>query len=300
MAGDAAIHSGVVTTDTHCPYCAFQCGMTLVPDDADGETRLTVTSRNYPTNKGGLCRKGWTAAELLTSPDRLTTPLMRDRKDGPLRPASWDEALDRIAETIRATQQAHGLGAVGIFGGGGLTNEKSYMLGKFARVALRTPNIDYNGRFCMASAAAAGIKAFGMDRGMPFPLEDIPETDVILLVGGNPAESLPVMMQYFEEHQRRGGRLIVVDPRVTPTAAMASLHLPITPGTDGALANGLLNVVIQKGFWITTSSKSERRDSTPSGAPSPPTGPTGWNASPASRPRRSRTPRACSAPPRPP
>ena len=167
---------GVVTTDTHCPYCAFQCGMTLVPDDAAGETRLTVTSRDYPTNKGGLCRKGWTAAELLTSPDRLTTPLMRDRKDGPLRPASWDEALDRIADTIRATQQAHGLGAVGIFGGGGLTNEKSYMLGKFARVALRTPNIDYNGRFCMASAAAAGIKAFGMDRGMPFPLEDIPQS----------------------------------------------------------------------------------------------------------------------------
>jgi assimilatory nitrate reductase catalytic subunit len=252
MAGDAAIHAdagaGVVTTDTHCPYCAFQCGMTLVPEDAGEGTRLTVASRDYPTNKGGLCRKGWTAAELLTSPDRLTTPLMRDRKDGPLRPASWNEALDRIAATIKVTQDAFGPGAVGIFGGGGLTNEKSYMLGKFARVALRTPNIDYNGRFCMASAAAAGIKAFGLDRGMPFPLEDIPETDVILLVGGNPAESLPVMMQYFEEHQRRGGRLIVIDPRVTPTAAMATLHLPITPGTDGALANGLLNVAIQKGL----------------------------------------------------
>jgi assimilatory nitrate reductase catalytic subunit len=248
MAGDAAIQIGNLTTDTHCPYCAFQCGMTLVPDDASGEMRLTVTARDYPTNKGGLCRKGWTAAELLTSPDRLTTPLMRDRKDGPLRPASWDEALDQIADTIRTTQQAYGPASVGIFGGGGLTNEKSYMLGKFARVALQTPNIDYNGRFCMASAAAAGIKAFGLDRGLPFPLEDIPQTDVILLVGGNPAESLPVMMQYFEEHQRRGGKLIVADPRVTPTAAMANLHLQITPGTDGALGNGLLNSVIRQGL----------------------------------------------------
>jgi assimilatory nitrate reductase catalytic subunit len=257
MAGDAAIQIGNLTTDTHCPYCAFQCGMTLVPegaigtmvpDDASGETRLTVTARDYPTNKGGLCRKGWTAAELLTSPDRLTTPLMRDRKDGPLRPASWNAALDRIADTIRTTQQAYGPASVGIFGGGGLTNEKSYMLGKFARVALQTPNIDYNGRFCMASAAAAGTKAFGLDRGLPFPLEDIPQTDVILLVGGNPAEALPVMMQYFEEHQRRGGKLIVVDPRVTPTAAMASLHLQITPATDGALGNGLLNSVIRQGL----------------------------------------------------
>src|SRR3954468_1043154 len=222
--------------------------MTLVPDDANGEMRVRVTARDFPTNKGGLCRKGWTAAELLTSPDRLTTPLMRDRKDGPLRPASWDEALDRIAATIKVAQDAFGPGAVGIFGGGGLTNEKSYMLGKFARVALRTPNIDYNGRFCMASAAAAGTKAFGLDRGLPFPLEDIPQTDVILLVGGNPAESLPVMMQYFEEHQRRGGKLIVADPRITPTAAMANLHLPITPGTDGALANGLLNVAVRQGY----------------------------------------------------
>ncbi|EWY36171.1 hypothetical protein N825_29390 [Skermanella stibiiresistens SB22] len=234
-------------TETHCPYCAFQCGMTLVREETADGPRLTVHSRDFPTNRGGLCRKGWTAADLLTSPERLTTPLMRDRKDGPLRPVLWDAALDRIAGTIRATQEAHGPAAVGVFGGGGMTNEKSYALGKFARVGLGTPNIDYNGRFCMASAAAAGIKAFGLDRGLPFPLEDIEKADVILLVGGNPAESLPVMMQYFEEQKRRGGRLIVVDPRLTPTAALASLHLQITPGTDGALGNGLLNVLIQQG-----------------------------------------------------
>ena len=85
-----------------------------------------------------------------------------------------------------------------MFGGGGLTNEKAYMLGKFARVALRTANIDYNGRFCMASAAAAAIRAFGIDRGLPFPLADIPGAQAILLVGGNPAETMPPVMQYFD------------------------------------------------------------------------------------------------------
>ena len=95
------------------------------------------------------------------------------------------------------------------------------MLGKFARVALRTANIDYNGRFCMASAAAAGLRAFGIDRGLPFPLQDIPGAEAILLVGGNPADTMPPLMQYFEEQRRRGGKLIVVDPRRSATAKLA-------------------------------------------------------------------------------
>ncbi len=231
--------------ETHCPYCALQCGM-VVGRAEDG--RWAVGARDFPVNKGGLCRKGWTAAELLDAPDRLTTPLIRDRKDGPLRPATWDEALDRIAASLLGIKTAHGADAIGVFGGGGLTNEKAYQLGKFARVALGTANIDYNGRFCMASAAAAGLRAFGIDRGLPFPLEDIPGADVILLVGGNPAETMPPIMQYFEEQRRRGGKLIVVDPRRSPTAKLATHHLQVTPGTDGALANGLLHVVIQRGL----------------------------------------------------
>jgi assimilatory nitrate reductase catalytic subunit len=214
--------------------------MTLVEQDG----RLVVTARDFPTNKGGLCRKGFTAAELLDARDRLTSPLLRSHKGGALRPVSWDTALDRVAEGIRAIQAAHGPDAVGVFGGGGLTNEKCYMLGKFARVALRTANIDYNGRFCMASGAAAGLRAFGIDRGLPFPLEDIPGAEVVLLVGSNPADTMPPLMQYFEEQRRRGGKLIVVDPRRSATAKLASLHLQATPGTDGALANGLLNVAI--------------------------------------------------------
>jgi assimilatory nitrate reductase catalytic subunit len=232
-------------TATHCPYCALQCGMNLVPD---GDL-LTVAARpDFPTNKGGLCQKGWTSTDLLAHPDRLTMPYIRDRKGDELRPCDWDEALDRIVTEIRLAQQKYGLDSVGIFGGGGLTNEKAYMLGKFARVALRTPNIDYNGRFCMSSAAAAGIKAFGIDRGLPFPLEDIPGAETILLIGSNPAETMPPIMQYFEEHRNRGGHLIVADPRRTPTAQNAAVFLQLTPGTDGALANGLLHIAMADGL----------------------------------------------------
>ena len=236
---------GPQVTLTHCPYCAMQCGMSLSQQNG----HWTVGARDFPTNRGGLCRKGWSAAELLMSPDRLRSPLMRDRKGDVLRPVSWAEALDRIALHFKAVASARGPNAVGVFGGGGLTNETAYMLGKFARVALRTANIDYNGRFCMASAAAASLRAFGIDRGMPFPMQDIASTDAVLMVGSNPAETMPPIMQYFEAQRDRGGAMIVVDPRRTATAKLATLHLQPTPGTDAALANGLLNIAIRND-WI--------------------------------------------------
>ncbi len=234
--------SGLVPADTHCPYCALQCGMTLVPD-ASGQ--FSVAARDFPTNRGGLCRKGWTATALLNSTERLTAPLIRDRKGGAFREASWDEALDLVASRLLAVRARHGADAVGVFGGGGLTNEKAYLLGKFARVALGTANIDYNGRYCMSSAAAAGSRAYGLDRGLPFPIADIAGAGAVLIVGSNPAETMPPLMQYFDEQRARGGRLIVVDPRRSATAKQATLHLQTTPGSDGALAIGLLHVAIR-------------------------------------------------------
>ncbi len=218
--------------------------MNVVVEDG----RARVEARDFPTNKGGLCQKGWTAAELLHHPDRLLTPLVRDSKSSQLREASWDEALDRVAAETLRMQAEFGRDAVGVFGGGGLTNEKAYLLGKFARVALRTSQIDYNGRFCMSSAAAAAIKAFGVDRGLPFPLADIPHAQTILLVGSNVAETMPPVMQYFQTQAKNGGSLIVVDPRATPTALAATMHLQITPGTDAALANGLLHLAIRERY----------------------------------------------------
>lgn len=229
-------------TDTHCPYCSLQCGMTLTAEPGGP----TVSGRAFPTNAGGLCRKGWTAAALLDHPERLRRPLVRDGRDTPFRPAGWDEALERVAGGLRDVQERYGPAAAGLFGGGGLTNEKAYLLGKFARIGLRTPSIDYNGRFCMSSAAAAGVRAFGVDRGLPFPLDDIPRAEVVLLVGANPAETMPPAMRFLDEQRRGGGALIVVDPRHTPTARGATLHLSPAPGTDLALANGLLHVVVRE------------------------------------------------------
>lgn len=209
---------------------------------------VSVAGRDFPTNRGAMCRKGWSAASLLERPDRLTGPLVRDRRGGELRSASWDVALDRVAAELRRCQGRYGRDAVGVYGGGGLTNEKAYMLGKFARVALRTSSIDYNGRFCMSSAATASQRAFGLDRGMPFPLEDVAATDAILLVGSNLAETMPPAVAYIDEQRLRGGRLIVIDPRATVTARRATLHLQNVPGSDLALANGLLHIAIKDGF----------------------------------------------------
>ena len=128
---------------------------------------------DFPTNLGGLCSKGWNAATILDHPQRLLQPLVRSvpgDRTSEFRPAGWDEVLEVITEQFRRAQASYGLDGVGLFGGGGLTNEKSYALGKFARVVLRTAMIDYNGRFCMSSAATAGNRAFGIDRGLPFPL----------------------------------------------------------------------------------------------------------------------------------
>ncbi|OLT48192.1 nitrite reductase [Saccharomonospora sp. CUA-673] len=234
-------------TATHCPYCALQCGMAITTEaSAPAEpVSARVAPREFPANGGGLCQKGWTSASLLDSPARLTTPLIRT--DGELRPASWDEALDLIADRLTALQAEHGADAVGIFGGGGLTNEKCYLLGKFARVALGTSQIDYNGRFCMSSAAAGGMKAFGVDRGMPFPMTDLAEADVIVLVGSNPAETMPPFLRHLQGAAAKGG-LVVVDPRRTPTAEQASVHLAPAPGTDLALALGVLHATVADGL----------------------------------------------------
>lgn len=231
-------------TATHCPYCALQCGMALT----EGPEGVEVVERpDFPVNKGALCGKGRTAPAVLSSRVRLTEPLVRSHATGRLTPATWEEALDRIAGELTRTRAEHGADACGVFGGGGLTNEKAYALGKFARVALGTSQIDYNGRFCMSSAAAAGQRAFGLDRGLPFPLEDIPRTGCVILVGSNLAETMPPALRYLTELRGNGGTLIVVDPRRTRTAEQADLHLAPRPGTDLALALGLLHLVVAEG-----------------------------------------------------
>ena len=233
---------------THCPYCALQCGQALTPTPGE-RLPVTVSGRDFPTNRGGLCAKGWTSAEVLVVPDRLTTPQVRI--DGELRDATWDEALDLIADRLTDIRAAHGADAVAVFGGGGLTNEKAYALGKFARVALGTRFIDYNGRFCMSSAAAASNRAFGMDRGLGFPLADLGGADAILVLGSNVAVTMPPLVQHLAGVRERGG-LVYVDPRTTATARLthngAGIHLANVPGTDMVVLLALLHILIDEGL----------------------------------------------------
>ncbi|RII17253.1 Assimilatory nitrate reductase catalytic subunit [Streptomyces sp. YIM 130001] len=238
-------------TPTHCPYCALQCGMGLAPAEGEPGGLAVVERTEFPVNRGALCGKGRTAPALLARGVRLTGPLVRSAVTGELEPASWRTALDRVARALAGTRGTYGADACAVFGGGGLTNEKAYALGKFARVALGTAQIDYNGRFCMSSAAAAQQKAFGLDRGLPFPLEDVSRTGCVILVGSNLAETMPPAVRFLTELREAGGTLIVVDPRRTRTAEAADLHLAPRPGTDLALALGLLHLVVAQGLTDT-------------------------------------------------
>ncbi|MGO4585018.1 molybdopterin oxidoreductase family protein [Arthrobacter sp. 2RAF6] len=248
--------------NTHCPYCALQCAMTLTPAAPSAQPGsdpapvakalplLEVTGRDFPTNRGGLCRKGWTSPSLLNHTGRVTEPMLKG-SDGVHRPVTWDQALMLVTGAVKQTREHYGPDAVGVFGGGGLTNEKAYQLGKFARLALGTSRIDYNGRFCMSSAAAAGNRAFGVDRGLPFPVEDLDSANVIFLLGSNVAETMPPFVQHLQGARDSGG-LIVADPRRSATAAFTGdgggIHLQPTPGTDLALLLGISHVVIHEGL----------------------------------------------------
>ena len=234
---------GALPVRTHCPYCAFQCGIAL---SGTAEASVLRGDPEFPVNAGQLCVKGWNAAALLRHPERLVRPLVRNAR-GALAPASWDDAVALVARRIREVQARDGHDAVAVYGSGALTNEKAYLLGKFARVALRTSAIDYNGRYCMSSGAAASLRAFGLDRGLPFPLDDLREAEVILVAGANVAETLPPIARHLDAQRAAGGRLVVVDPRRTATAERADLHLRLAPGTDAALANGILHVLVRDG-----------------------------------------------------
>ena len=233
------------STRTHCPYCAFQCGMQIRA--GEGGTVGITPDPDFPVNRGQMCIKGFTAGDLLDHPARITTPLVRDR-DGNLREATWEAALDEIAGRLLRIKGEYGADALAAFGSGALTNEKAYLLGKFVRLALGSRYVDYNGRYCMASAAAGQNKAFGIDRGMPFPVADIAGAKTILLWGSNCADTLPPIMQWFDEHREAGGTLIVADPRRTETVRLAGIHLQLTPGSDLALANGLLYLAVEEGL----------------------------------------------------
>ncbi|HEX8288792.1 MAG TPA: formate dehydrogenase subunit alpha [Pyrinomonadaceae bacterium] len=226
---------------THCPYCAVQCGMNLLVE----KNKVVGFEPRYdfPVNEGRLCPKGVTAYLQVHHPDRLLYPLIK--RNGEFQRASWDEALDLITAKFQEIQAKYGKNAIGLYSGSSLTTEKTYLMGKFARAGLGTRYVDYNGRLCMVSAAAGNNKAFGIDRAAN-PWADIPLAEVLILAGANCAETFPVLNKFLWQQRDNGGIWIVIDPRETPTARQGDLHLQLKPGTDVAVANGMLNVIIRE------------------------------------------------------
>src|SRR6266581_73835 len=229
---------------THCCFCGVQCGIQLKVRDE--KVVGFEPWEEFPVNQGKLCPKGVKRYLQNNHPDRLLSPLLRT--DTGFREAGWDEALTRVVDNIRRIQQTYGKDAFAVLSGASLTNEKAYLMGKFARVALGTANIDYNGRLCMVSAGAANRLAFGIDRAAN-PWSDIPLTDCVLVAGSNIGECFPILTDYLWRARDNGATLIVIDPRLTPVGRTADLFLPVRPGRDSALMNGILHVLIARD-WI--------------------------------------------------
>lgn len=235
------------TVKTHCCFCGQQCGIQLKVKD--NEVVGFEPWYEFPFNEGKLCPKGVKRYLQGSHPDRLLHPMERDPSspDG-FRRITWDQALDRTVSEIRRIQAEHGNDAFAMLSGVSLTNEKSYLIGKFARLALRTANLDYNGRYCMVSAGAANKKAFGVDRNSN-PWSDIPHADVVWVAGSNVAETFPITTSYIWRARDRGAKLIVQDPRVVPLARTGHVFLGVRPGTDSALFGAVLNTLIRND-WL--------------------------------------------------
>ncbi|HEU0031882.1 MAG TPA: molybdopterin oxidoreductase family protein [Kofleriaceae bacterium] len=232
---------------THCCFCGQQCGIQLkVKDNA---VIGFEPWEDFPFNRGMLCPKGVKRYLQGSHPDRLLTALRRDPSaPGGFSPLGYDAAIAKVAREIQRLQSAHGNATIAMLGGASLTTEKTYLLGKFARVCLKTPFIDYNGRLCMVSAGAANKKAFGIDRTTN-PWSDMVGTDVIWVAGSNVAECSPITTNYIWQAREMGAKVIVQDPRITPIARTCDLYLPVRPGRDAALFAGVLGLMIEHG-WI--------------------------------------------------
>lgn len=236
--------------NTHCCFCGQQCGIKLKAKD-----NVVIGFEpwyEFPFNRGMLCPKGIKRYLQGAHPDRLLTALRRDEAvpEG-FSPIPYQDAIAHVASEIGRIQSAYGRSAVGVLSGASLTTEKAYLMGKFARVCLKTPYIDYNGRLCMVSAGAAGKKAFGVDRSAN-PWSDIPKVGpggVVWIGGSNVAECSPITTEYVWQARENGARIVVVDPRVTPIARTCDLFLPVRPGRDVALYCGILNLMIEND-WL--------------------------------------------------
>jgi formate dehydrogenase alpha subunit len=242
---------------TVCPYCGVGCSIYL---GVRGNEVITVRGdKESPVNKGGLCIKGRFGFDFVSHPDRLNKPLIRKEgvgKDAKVngnfeeifREATWDEAIDLAAEKLSRVKAEHGPDSLGIVSSAKFTNEENYLVQKFARAVIGTNNVDHCARLCHASTVAAAALCFG-DGAMSNSISDFTKADMLFIIGSNTTECHPIIGRYVRQAVRSGKtRLIVADPRTILLSKKATLHLRHNPGTDVALLNAMMHVILEEGL----------------------------------------------------
>jgi len=228
---------------TVCPFCG--CGCQFYLEVMDGELTEVLPCKTDEISEGKLCVKGRRAADFVSHPDRLKSPLIK--RNGRFEPVSWGEALDIVSRQLSKVKQKHGPDSIGILSSAKCTNEENFLLMKFARAIIGTNNIDHCARLCHASTVVGLVKAFGSG-AMTNSVPEIEGADCIFVIGSNTMEQHPLISTRVMRAKEKGARLIVADPRCTPLVGFADVHLQHRPGTDVALINGLMHVIIRDGL----------------------------------------------------
>lgn len=232
-------------TRSTCPYCGVGCGVEVGVEN--GKVVKVRGDKSHPANFGKLCPKPTGLPDALASPDRLTHPLRRN-KNGELKRVSWDDALEEVADRLRGTIEEHGPEAAAFYISGQLLTEDYYAVNKLAKGFLGVNNVDSNSRLCMSSAVAGYTGAFGSD-GPPAAYADIGFAECVLLWGSNTADCHPITFGRIQQRTKDPAvSVVVIDPRRTATTEIADLHLRIKAGTDLALANAMLRVMMDENF----------------------------------------------------
>ncbi|MFO0909221.1 MAG: formate dehydrogenase subunit alpha [Isosphaeraceae bacterium] len=247
------------SVDTLCPYCGVGCQLTYQVAD---QRIIEVKGRNGPANRGRLCVKGRFGFDYVHHPQRLVVPLVR-RSDAPkeadpnidptnpwshFREASWDEALDLAATGLRRIRDARGGRALAGFGSAKGSNEEAYLFQKLIRTGFGGNNVDHCTRLCHASSVAALLETIGSG-AVTAPFSECAHSDVIVVIGANPTVNHPVAATFIKNAVKRGSRLIVMDPRGQALARHAQHMLRFRPGTDVALLNALIHVIVTEGLY---------------------------------------------------
>ena len=230
---------------TTCPYCGCGCGLEL--GVRAGRIVRVRGEQEHVVNKGSVCVKGRFGLDFVNAPDRLTTPLIR--RDGELQEASWDEALDLLAGKLIEIKEKHGPDALAGLSSAKCTNEENYLFQKFMRAVIGTNNVDHCARLCHASTVAGLARAFGSG-AMTNSIGEIERADCIFVTGSNTTEAHPIIaLRIKSAVTRHGAKLIVADPRSIDLVRFAHLHVRQRSGTDVALVNAMMNVIISEGLW---------------------------------------------------